>query len=173
MNQHEKNIIVYVISIIWSCSSLQFPFLNPLDFLFPNNVRFNWIIPLNAMVVCKCRKVPFVFSFFAYSSAPFSFSFQNPDLCFPNHDSFVCWVCKSDWYCLFRSIAGDLRAFIFAWFDFYFHLNMHLGDGKRCLHLSIKLIQVIWLGLLLLHVILVSWLSWGAMLVVSHFLSLN
>jgi len=162
-----------MISIFWPCSWLQFPFLNPLDFLFPNNVRFNWIIPLNAMVVCKCRKVPFVFSFFAYSSRLFLSPSKTLICVFPiTIDLFA--GCVDPIGIVYSDQSRVIYVLLhFTWFDFYFHLNMHLGEGNGCLHLSIKLIQVICLGLLLLHVVLVSWLSWGAILVVSYFLALN
>ena len=113
------------------------------------------------------------FLFLLLQFAPFSFSFQNPDLRLPNHAWFVSWVCRSDWFCQFRSTVGDLRAlaFFLIWFSFSFFF-MHMGDGNKCLNLSIELIQVIGLGVLL-HVIFISWLSWGAMLVVSHFIALN
>lgn len=68
---------------------------------------------------------------------PFCFSFSNPEFGLANHAWFVSWVCRSDWYCKFRSIMGDadlrVLAFCVIWF-----LLMETG-ARTCVAIVLEL----------------------------------
>lgn len=81
------------------------------------------------------------FLFLCIQFAPFSFPFQNPVFCFPNHDWFVSWVSRSDWYRQFRSTAGDLRALAFCLIWFLFSFEYAFGWEKQVLELEEHIID--------------------------------
>lgn len=174
VNQH--NFLFFLSSwllLFGSCSSLQFSFSNPPEFFFfLNHIRFNWIIPPQCNGGLQMSQGSALFSFLSYSSRLFLFLSKTLIFVCPiTLDLLTGYVDRIGF--VYSDQPWVIYVLLhFAWFVFYFHFLMHMGDGNKFLNLSIELIQVISLGVLL-HVIFVSWLSWGAMLVVSHFIDLN
>lgn len=128
---------VFVIIIIWIMLFASiFLFKSPWIFFLSEShqIQLNYTPSMQWWSANVARFCSFLFPLLQF--APFSFSFQNPDFRLPNHAWFVNWVCRSDWFCLFRSTVGNLRALAFCLICFLFSFSYAYGWWKQVLELE-------------------------------------